>query len=263
MYNNDRVSVIVPCYNPDQNLKFSIDSILQQQYHDVDIWVIDDASTKADCDFLEQYISEKKINYIKLTKNGGPAKARNIGLKKSSGRYAAFLDADDLWLPNKLTIQINQMKQKKIALSYSGYAVIDEQDSKIKNIVKVPEKLTYHQLLKNTIMGCLTVIVDRKKVGDFYMPEILGGEDTATWLNIMRKGYVAIGIPQVLAKYRLTPNSFSRNKVKMVVRTWNMYRKTQNLSVLGTAYYFTFYLKNAVLKRMPESKELLEVEMFQ
>lgn len=250
MYENTKVSVIMPCFNANSTIKKSIDSVLSQTYQSIELFIIDDASTVSCRDYIKEYLTDPRVHFIQLKKNSGPASARNSGIKKSQGRYVAFLDSDDLWEENKLELQLECMLVEYSSFSFTAYQIVKEKGDQVINKIRVPEKITYRELLKNTIIGCSTVVIDRNQVGDFLMPEIRGGEDTATWLNILKKGHVALGIQKELTKYRILEGSLSRNKWKMLCRTWVMYRKTQDLSVIKTNYYFCFYVFNAIKKRL-------------
>ncbi|WP_317946493.1 glycosyltransferase family 2 protein [Carnobacterium maltaromaticum] len=245
---DEKVSVVMPIYNPDYQIVESIRSVLEQSVSGIELFLIDDASTVDYFHYIKEFLKLDNVYFIRLSKNLGPAAARNKGIEKSTGRYVAFIDADDSWEKDKLAYQLASFSEKDIALSFSEYEVI-KIDGQTKH-VQVPLYITYHGLLKNTIIGCSTVVIDRKKTGPFFMPDIRGGEDTATWLNLLRKGYRAKGIKEILVHYRIKEDSFSRNKWKMLTRTWRMYRKTQYLSRCQTSYYFSYYVVNAIKKRI-------------
>ncbi|HHP1053180.1 glycosyltransferase family A protein [Bacillus cereus group sp. BfR-BA-01354] len=244
------VSVIMPCYNATVNLEEAIESVLAQSYTNLELLIVDDASTEPIENIILKYRKDDRIRYLKHSMNQGVAVARNTGLLQSKGRYVAFLDSDDLWYSDKLEQQLFFMNANQVAFMYSAYEVVrDTSDNRI-NTIQVPQQINYNVLLKNTIIGCLTVLIDRKQTGFFEMPIISVGEDSATWLNLLKEGHVAYGIQKPLAKYRVAGQSLSSNKLKMVKGTWRMYRQTQNLSILKTGYYFSFYVINAILKRI-------------
>lgn len=245
---NEKVSVVMPIYNPDFRIVESIKSVLAQSASEIELYLIDDASTVDYFHYIKEFLKLDNVYFIRLGKNLGPAEARNKGLRESTGRYVAFIDSDDIWKKDKLAYQLSSFLENDIVLSFSEYRVI-KMDGQTKR-VKVPLYMTYKELLKNTIIGCSTVVIDRKKTGPFFMPDIRGGEDTATWLSLLRKGYRAKGVQEILVDYQIKENSFSRNKWKMLARTWRMYRKTQYLSRCKTGYYFSHYVFNAIKKRI-------------
>ncbi|MED3681920.1 glycosyltransferase family A protein [Bacillus thuringiensis] len=250
MYNNALVSVIMPCYNPKTHLKEAIDSVLNQTYSNLELIIVDDGSDESISEYIEGFSGDSRLKIIKNKENQGVARTRNKGLALSRGRYIAFLDSDDIWHKEKLRCQLAIMHKSEECFVYSAYEVINHNSSEITRIVEVPNRIDYQGLLKNTIIGCLTVLIDRKKVGDFKMPLVSVGEDTATWLNILKNGYTAYGIQIPLAQYRVAGNSLSSNKFKMVLGTWKMYRDTQQLKCYKRFYYFCFYILNAIKKRI-------------
>ncbi|MBC1890009.1 glycosyltransferase family 2 protein [Listeria booriae] len=249
-YDNQVVSIIMPCFNAMTVIGDSIDSVLAQTYADWELIIIDDASTDQSIAAIEPYLTDPRIQLLAKEKNEGVALARNDGLARSTGRYVAFLDSDDLWRSRKLEQQLTALTEKDAVLSYSAYETFQEASLNPVKVIQVPESITYQELLKNTIIGCLTVVIDRDKTGAFEMPNLPGGEDMATWLNILREHGVAYGIQEPLAYYRTSGSSLSGNKLKMVRRTWRMYRETQQLSIFGTCICFSFYIKNAIVKRI-------------
>lgn len=250
LYKDDLVSVIMPCYNAHPTITESIESVLSQSYRELELIIIDDSSTVNSTNYVLDYLEDPRVKLILLNKNIGPAVARNRGILKAEGRYVAFLDSDDVWKQTKLEKQLNYMKKTSSPFSFTAYQMMNEDGSRMLKTIQVPQKITYKELLKNTIIGCSTVVIDRSLVGIFLMPDIRRGEDTATWLKILKKGYIASGIQEPLTNYRVLEGSFSRNKWKMLQSTWKMYRQTQHLSVIRTSYYFYFYAMNAIKKRI-------------
>ena len=250
IFNMDIVSIITPSYNSEKYLKDCIVSVLNQTFKSWEMLIVDDASSDNSRSVIESYLKkDKRIKAFFLKKNIGPAMARNYAISKASGRYIAFLDSDDIWLPHKLKVQLDFMKLNNYSFVFSSYQVISEDNSKIINTITVPEKITYNQYLKNTIIGCLTVIIDRKKHKDIIMPNIRSSHDMALWLNLLRGGDYAYGINKNLAEYRLASNSNSQNKLKAAYYVWKVYRNHENLSFFYSVYNFIFYVKNALKKR--------------
>lgn len=245
------VSIVTPVYNAEKLISETIESVLNQTYSDFEMLIVDDCSTDNSKEIIKKYSNiDKRIKYYSLQKNSGAAVARNKGIELSRGRYICFLDSDDLWTKTKLEEQLNFMKEKNIAFSFTSYSLINEDSDDLNKIIKVPEKISYEGLLKNTIIGCLTVMIDRRKTGNFRMPLVRAGQDTATWLSILKKGYIAYGLQKPLAKYRIIKGSISANKIKALKRTWNTYRNLERLSLPKSIYVFIFYVFNAIKKRI-------------
>ncbi|EMG26697.1 TuaG [Listeria fleischmannii 1991] len=246
----EQVSVIMPAYNSEQYIRSAIDSVLEQSYTQFELLIIDDCSDDRTSKIVKEY-TDKRIKLIQLEENTGASGARNLGIAKAKGRYIAFLDSDDLWKQDKLMKQILFMKEQDIALCYSAYEVMNVEGEQITGIVDVPSNITYKQLLKNTIIGCLTVVIDTKKTGKVEMPSFKGAEDTATWLSILRVGHKAAGVTEVLACYRKThTSSLSSNKLNMAKQIWQVYRYDQKLSLLQSAFYFPCYVWNGFFKHI-------------
>lgn len=245
------VSIVTPVYNAEKFISETIDSIQKQTYKDWELILVDDCSSDSSYDIISEYMkNDKRIRYIKLEKNSGAAVSRNTGIKNAKGRFIAFVDSDDIWLPKKLEKQIKYMLDKKLSFTFTSYRYMKEDGTKTNKVAKAPEKINYNGLLKNTIIGCSTVVLDRKIIGDFLMPLVKKGQDTATWLMILRSQEYAYGIEEVLVDYRLVGNSLSSNKVKALKRTWNTYRNIEKLNIFKSTYVFCFYVFNAIKKRL-------------
>lgn len=248
---DEKVSVITPAYNAERFIADTIESILNQTYQNFELIIVDDCSSDKTEQIIKDYMEkDDRIQYKKLKGNSGAAVVRNTAIEMSNGRYLAFLDSDDIWDNTKLEKQLDFMKKKKIGFSFSSYRLMNEDGEMLNKEIHVPETISYKGLLKNTIIGCLTVVLDREVVGDVKMPNIRAGQDTATWLSILKRGFLAYGYNEVLASYRLVKGSISSNKVKALKRTWNTYRNVEHLGLLISGVYFISYAFNAFMKRM-------------
>lgn len=251
--NEDLVSIVVPVYNCEKFIDYTIKTVLNQTYQNWELLLVDDCSTDNSISIINGYVAEdNRIKLIKLEKNSGAAVARNEGMKNAKGKYIAFLDSDDLWNENKLEKQINFMKKNKYVFTYTGYEFADEEGNKLDKIVKVPEQLTYKQALKNTTIFTSTVIFDVQELGKelIKMPNVRRGQDTATWWKVLKTGIIAYGLDESLSMYRRSNNTLSSNKVKALKRTWNLYRNVEKFSVIKSFYYFCWYVFNAVRRRV-------------
>lgn len=245
------VSVITPVYNSEKFIESTINSVIGQTYTELEMILVDDCSTDLSREIIMEIAKkDPRVKYIKLEKNSGAAVARNTGIEHANGRYISFIDSDDVWKVNKLEKQLNFMMKNNYAFTYTGYETITEDGALKKDIISVPIKISYKGLLKNTAIACSTVIVDRKKTGDFRMPLVRKGQDTATWLMLLREIPYAYGLDEVLSSYRKVAGSISSNKIQALKRTWNTYYKLEKLPFLVASYYFTCYVFNALRKRM-------------
>jgi teichuronic acid biosynthesis glycosyltransferase TuaG len=248
---NSLVSIITPCYNSARFINDCVESAIAQTYINWEMIIVDDFSSDNSIHKIN-ILSEKdtRIKKIFLKKNIGSAKARNIAISKAKGKYIAFLDSDDLWAPQKLEKQISFMSKNNIAFSFTTYKSISEDGLSTINIIRAPKKMNYNSYLKNTIIGCLTVVVNREKIGDFEVPTIRSSQDMALWLLIMKRGFSAYGLDLNLAKYRVVQSSNTANKVTAAKDVWKVYRQVERLSFLFSSWCFLNYVFNAIKKRI-------------
>ncbi len=249
---NDLVSIVVPVYNAEKFLADTINSVLEQSYNNFELILVNDCSKDNSKDIYNKFKNDKRIKWIDQTKNGGAALARNKGIEASTGRLVCFLDADDKWDKEKLTKQVNFMKEKKCAFSYTGYQFADYNCVPNGSKVYVPKTLTYRQVLGNTTIWTSTVMFDLNKISkrDIFMPNVKS-EDTATWWKILRtKENCAYGLNEILSFYRRSPGTLSSNKLEAIKRIWNLYRKHENLSLVQSLFYFVCYAFNALKRRI-------------
>ena len=248
--NNPVVSVITPVYNAEKFLKETIDSVLKQSYKDFEYLLIDDCSTDNSPEIVKAYAEkDSRVKYIKLRENSGAAVARNTGLENAQGSYIAFIDSDDVWYADKLEKQLAFMREKNEAFTYTKYEHITE-EGEVQSTPDFPERLNYSGLLKNTAIACSTVVIDREVIGDFRMPLVRKGQDTATWLKILKNHDYAYLVDEVLNQYRGREGSLSSDKIGALKRTWNTYRNIEKLPLPKAIYYFGFYVWNAVKRRI-------------
>ena len=243
------VSIIMPVYNSERFLEDAIRSVINQIYLNWELWLIDDNSSDNSKQIISNFTAiDKRIKSILLTVNSGAAIARNTAITRSEGKYIAFLDADDIWLPEKLLNQINFMEMNERSFTFTSYAIMDENGKDLKRTIAAPETVRYKQLLKNNTIGCLTAVYNSEKLGKMLMPEIRKRQDYGLWLNILKKGVIGYGLQETLAMYRTGDTSLSNKKMNVLKYNWILLRKHQHLSFFVTLYYFIFFLFNKTLK---------------
>ncbi len=247
------VSIIVPVYNAANYIEKTIEMVGAQTYKDWELILVDDCSKDGSAELIEKIIAKqgKRIRLIRKSVNEGAAAARNSGIDASSGRYIAFLDADDVWMPQKLEKQIAFMEEHDAAFSFHAYEFGDEQANPTGKVVKVPLELNYRKALSRTIIFTTTVMFDTEKIDMeiIHMPKV-PSEDTATWWRILKSGYIAYGLNENLAIYRRPGKSLSSNKIVALQRIWFLYRNICDLSVLESMYYFVGWAVRATLRRV-------------
>jgi len=245
------VSVIMPCYNMEKFIAYTIESVQRQTYPHWELLIVDDVSADGTVDIIKSHQNQdNKINLIVKPKHSGIADTRNQCLKMAKGRFLAFLDSDDLWYPEKLEQQLQFMTEKNIGFSYSSYDCVDENGNPLEKTVKAAGDLDYDAYLHNTIIGCSTVMLDKTIVGEVVVPNFRTSEDTATWLNILKKGFLAYAIEQPLTSYRIRQHSASSNKLKASSDLWRVYRQNENLPFFKAFTCFGCYAFNAIKKRL-------------
>lgn len=246
------ISIVTPVYNAERFISETIQAVQAQEYSNWELLLVNDKSTDSSQSIIEQFASEdSRIKVINLTENSGAAVARNTGIAAAQGQYLAFVDSDDVWDKDKLIRQISFMQKGDIAFSYTDFRLVDERGNVLKEKANVPISLDYTGLLKNTAIACSTVMIDRNIIGDFRMPLVRKGQDTATWLQIMREtGISAFGITLPLNSYRQVAGSISSDRVGALKRTWNTYYNLEKLPLPKASYYFASYVMNAILRRL-------------
>lgn len=251
------VSIITPSYNSAIFIKESIDSVIGQTYTNWEMIIVDDCSLDNSNAIIEGYIKkDNRIKLIKLDENSGPAVSRNRAIKEAKGRYIAFLDSDDFWDKYKLTRQLGFMNEKSVAFCFTAYYRIKEDTGKTIDYQTVPDKVDYATLLKQCVIGCLTVVYDTDKLGKIYMPHIIKRQDYALWLKILKQIPYAYGIDEPLAYYRVRISSVSSNKLTASKYHWKVLREIEKLPLYKAMYYFTWYTYKSILKYSKPNKRI-------
>ena len=246
-----KVSIITPLFNGAGFIGQAIRSVLDQTFKDWEMIIVDDCSTDHPEKVINPFLlSDARISYPRLERNQGAAAARNLAIARAQGAFIAFLDGDDTWEPAKLERQITLMENEGWAFSFTSYAVMDRDGKLSGKVVHAPGKLDYRHYLRNTAIGCLTVVIDRRQTGSFTMPLIRTSQDMALWLELMKRGFTAYGIDEVLASYRVVNTSNTANKWKAAAGVWQVYREIEKLPLLPSLWNFAGYAFHAVLKRL-------------
>lgn len=248
------VSVIVPVYNNASTLSETLDSISAQTYRPIQIVLVDDASDDGSFAFAKAYSQQHTtpdLQFIVLnnTTNAGAGISRNNALKAATGDYIAFLDADDLWKPHKLTTQLDAMKSHNAAVCYGAYEIFDVSPDLPVAVHHVFEKLTYHKLHKTNYVGNLTGIYHAAMVGKIPIPALRKRQDWAMWLDVLKNGGDAIGIQAPIASYRLS-NGLSANKLNLIKHNYEVYRQHLGYSTFKSSWCMVlFFWEQFAIKR--------------
>ncbi len=244
----DLVSIITPAYRCAGVVGETIRSVLDQTYLNWEMLIVEDCSPDNTCDVLRKWTAvDPRLHLIEQPKNAGPATARNVGLERAQGRWIAFLDSDDLWLPHKLEYSIKFAEEHEAPLVFTGFRRIPSDGGKAGHYIGVPRTLNYKQLLGNTAIATSTVLLDRSLVGEVRMRKTYY-DDFDCWLQILKPGRVAHGLDEDLMRYRVMGQSVSRNKFNSAVKVWSAYRDLERLSVPVASWYFMSYAIRGLLK---------------
>lgn len=232
---NELVSVIMPSYNTAKFISETIESVLAQTYPNWELIIADDCSTDDTDAVVRPYLADGCIRYIKNEKNSGAAVSRNRALREAKGKWIAFLDSDDLWLPEKLEKQIAFMEQNNCRFSYTNYIEIDENSVPNGRSVTGPKKITRHGMYNYCWMGCLTVMYDAETVGLVQIADIKKNNDYAMWLKVCEKADCYL-LDEVLAKYRKRSGSISNHGyTKLIKWHYKLYREAEKKNSIVSA----------------------------
>lgn len=247
------VSIIVPSYFSEKYISECIQSVLNQTYTNWELIIVDGNSKDETINIIKTF--QEKDCRIKLISNpndAGPAQARAKGIRASSGDYIAFIDSDDLWLKDKLEIQINYMISNDYKFSFTRYKKMYSDGSLSAASIGGHNSNSFNQYLRRRGIANSTVMVHRECIDD----EILNtvgkshGEDTLWWLLILRKGYIAYAIQIDLAVYRIVDGSLSSKVLNNQSTVWHSYRNELDLGILKALFSYVGYIVDVFIRRL-------------
>lgn len=222
---NDLVSILTPTYNTEKFIRATIESVQNQTYQNWEMILVDDASTDNTVGIIEEFVKkDSRIKLFKLPENRGNGFARNAALEKATGKYIAYLDADDLWYPEKLEKQIQFLKANNLYFTFSFYDSIDEVGNDLNRRVESPNPLTYKQLFFCNYVGNLTAIYDAEYFGKIKLESSEKRQDWRIWLKILKQLKTVKAVPESLAFYRIRKDSISSSKFKLIKHNFGVYR---------------------------------------
>lgn len=246
---NPTVSVIVPMYNALDTLRETVESVQAQSYTDWELILVDDCSkdeTKAFAEGLAQ--KDPRIKVYQMEQNGGPGAATKLGFSKATGGFAAFIDADDLWTPDKLEKQLAFMAENNYEFVCSDYCWVDAQGKDLNKTIKCATEADYKTILKRCPIGSSTVVITSRWLSKVDIPVIRKNNDYALWLALLRDGGKIYGQHEIFMKYRILESSNSFNKRKMIKYFWQVYREQEGFSVPKSTWLLGQYIAIKALK---------------
>lgn len=253
----DLVSIIIPTYNCEKFIGKTLQSVLNQSYSNWEIILVDDASTDNTVTIIKEFAQDdNRIKLTRLENNSGNGFARNIALQNASGRYIAFLDADDLWAPLKLEKQISFLQSHKLPFTFSFYDCIDEQGNNLNRRVEAPLSLSYNQLFYCNYVGNLTAIYDVEFFGKIKIEATQKRQDWRLWLTILKQIKTAQPVPESLAFYRIRKDSISSSKFKLIKHNFGVYREFHGYNFVFSILLMARFLFTQLLVKPRYIKKL-------
>lgn len=242
----------MPCHNSELYITPAIQSVILQTFTDWELLIIDDCSTDNSVKIISEYAKEdSRIKLLQTDKSfGKPFYPRNLGIQNAIGRYIAFLDSDDIWLPTKLEHQLPLFENQNAGIVFSYYQKLSSSGKESKNkTIKSPSKVTFNSALFGNPIGNLTGMYDSQKTGKIFF-ENINHEDYLFWLTILKKGLIAVNTNTLEAIYRNSNTSLSSNKIQAARWTWNIYRKSLNFNPIKSSFYFFVYMIKGFIKSL-------------
>lgn len=256
---NDVVSIIMPTYNCEKYIDRTIQSVINQTYKAWELIIIDDCSTDDTVKKLKQYLADNRIKLLQNITNQGAALSRNTALRKAKGKWIAFLDGDDVWLPSKLERQINFMKNNDYKFSYTDYRV-NLNGKWLPYINTAPDKVTKRKLYNYCYFSTITVMYDREFVGLVQIENLKKNNDYAMWFKVIEKT-PAYRLPECLSYYYRHDNSISSgSKLKLIKHHYILFRKALDKGIFVSIILTANNLLWGIIKKIYYKKEVKEYE---
>jgi glycosyltransferase involved in cell wall biosynthesis len=243
-----RVSIITPVYNAANWLPETLESVRMQTIPDWEHILVDDGSTDESAFIIQAAASaDPRIRLLSIGGKAGPAAARNLAIENARGRFIAFLDADDLWLPEKLECCLDWMQAHDSSFAYHDYRHMSADGTRVGAVITGADELNLRTLHTRRGHGCLSMVFDRERVGDLRFPtgSRAKHEDFLAWLQIIERGHTGHRVPYDLGRYRVSDSSRNANKLYAAYHTWLIYRNTSRLPLPRAILWWTLYVWNA------------------
>lgn len=242
------ISVVIPCYNCQQYIGATLTSVLEQTLSPTEILVIDDGSTDGTMSVVEAFRQQdSRIQVYTNERNRGVSFSRNRGVELARGEWIAFLDSDDQWAPDKLEKQMTFLRENNSVFGFTGSAFVDESGGAYSGVLEVPETVDRDTLLRQNVISCSSVMIQRELMLRYPMKSDDIHEDFDAWLRILGEVPVAHGLNEPLLIYRMSRNSKSGNKLKSFHMNYKTYRSVGLNPFKATANMY-WYTKNGLKK---------------
>tara|TARA_B110000971_G_scaffold28239_1_gene25280 strand:- start:2423 stop:3190 length:768 start_codon:yes stop_codon:yes gene_type:complete len=249
--NKKLISIIIPYYKKRFFIFKTLKSILNQSYKNFEIIIVYDDIDMSDLYYLKKIIKgNKKIKIFVNKKNFGVSKSRNIGIKKSKGKYIAFIDSDDTWKKNKLKTQIQFMEKNRYMISHTDYKIINKND-KIIGYMLIKKLLNYNDLIYSCDIALSTVMINSKIKSIIKFPNITTKEDYILWLSLSKK-FKIYGIQKNLTSWRKN-NSSLEYIIRKFKDAFIVYSKYEKFNFFKSIFFVLFlsinFLKKSIVQK--------------
>ncbi len=245
----DLVSIIIPYFKKKKFIKHTINSVVNQTYKKYEVIIVYDDTNFSDLPYIKKIIKNiKKKKIVINKKNLGAGISRNIGVKNSSGKFIAFLDADDVWHKNKLKEQINFMKNQKVNFSFTSYSIINDKNQVNRNVV-AEKNMTYDKLIKSCDIGLSTVIIKSNLLKMYRFPPIKTKEDYVMWLKLSKNRIKLSGLKKNLASWRKLNESLSSSTFQKLKDAFTVYNKYLKFNFFKSLLFTIILSYNFIKKR--------------
>ncbi|MEH6514824.1 MAG: glycosyltransferase [Maribacter arcticus] len=253
--NSLKVSIITAVYNSSSFIEEMVESVIGQSHENWELILIDDFSADTSRQIIKKYMeTDERIHLIENNENLGPAPTRNKGISFATGDFLSFLDSDDIWHSNFLKKSLNFAVENNFEFVFASYERCDEQlNPQLKDFI-VPEKVNYTDVLKSCPIACLTALIDIRRIGKFYMPDLKKRQDWCLWLAILKEVPYAYGIKEPMAIYRMRKHSISRNKLKLIPYVWKVFRNVEKKNVFYSLYLLNIWALSGLKKYYVNTK---------
>lgn len=246
------VSIITPSYNTAKFIGETIRSVQAQTYPNWEMIIVDDCSTDNTDEVVAEYQkADERIRYFKNEKNSGAAVSRNKALREAKGRWMAFLDSDDLWVPEKLEKQLEFMARNGYHFSYTEYRETDDNSAETGVLITGPKKVSKFGMFAFCWLGCLTVMYDREYVGLVQIEDIKKNNDYAMWLKVCRKAKCYM-LKEPLALYRRgRKGSISTHGYGTMIKWhYRLWHEAEGKNPLSSVFWTAMNLVCGVFKKL-------------
>lgn len=230
------VSIITPLYNCEKYIGKTIESVQNQTYQNWEMLVVDDCSSDKSCEIVESYVgNDCRVKLLHNPQNSGAAVSRNYALREARGKWIAFLDSDDIWVPEKLQKQLLFMNSNDYAFSYTATSEMDESGKSLNKHERGPKIVTRMMLYTFNYMGTLTVMYNRDKIGLIQIEDLKRRNDYAMWLKVIKKSQCYF-LDEELSVYRVRKSGSLSNgkgrKIQMIKDHYLLFRKGEKMNPL-------------------------------